>query len=279
MDRYRRRVISKYFSLASFSASIPFLVVGLSIPRESALYRSGPALGVIWFLIFTATMFLSLATIYVASFRRHGISSESLNCFDLVWIDPLDPIYLSAAGRWRLLTVFLLMAAFVDTIIFYFIGLKIIDLENWRNPIFGVFWGNVIYSVGLIKKILREFKHASAENAPTSATNSTQAGSNLPLSNHPISKALPLLGDDLCLPYRLYWVGMISVFVFYFGYASTFWISDMSDSSREISLSFNYLQVFLYVIGLIIGAGVLFGLGYIGAKLLRLRKPGTRYSP
>ncbi len=258
IDKYKYRVFSKYFSFGSFSLFIPFLVIFGLLPKESEIYRSGPALGAIWFLVFAATVFFSSAAIYIVSFRRYSVSSKKFNCFNLVWVDPLDPMYLSARGRWRLLTIFLLMAVVVNTMILLVFPSNAVRLDQWTSPIFFLFWGNVVYSLGLLESILVNFRLVKSEIAATSIAATSDTATNL-----------PLLGDDLCLGYRLYWVFAIAAIVVCVGYALNFTIGE---GSMERSPAITLLYMFL----LILSVGAMFGLAILGAKLLHLKEPSTK---
>ncbi|MDZ4084670.1 MAG: hypothetical protein U1E10_17140 [Bdellovibrionales bacterium] len=256
VDRHKYRVFSKFFSLGSFSLFVPFIVVFGLLPKDSELYRSGPLLGAIWFLVFAATSFFSCATIFIVGFRRYRVSAGKLNCFDLVWMDPLDPIHLSASGRWRILTVFLLMSAFVNASILLIFEWKAIGLDQWTSPIFFLFWGNVLYSIGLLESIygnLKSLKFKKKESQPEVSER---------------AEYLPLLGEDLCLGYRAYWVFAITLIVVCVGYALNFTIGERS---MERSPSLTALYIFL----LVVGVGVLFVASFFGAKLLRFKTPDS----
>lgn len=158
MDTYRGRVFSKFFSIGSFTLVIPSaLILGL-VPKDSAVFRSGPLLGTLWFLAFAATCFFSCALLYIASFRRFGVGTEKLNCFDIIWIDPFDPSRCLPAGQWRALTVFLSMSVVVNLLIFFFIDRRAIGFDGIKSLPFFLFWGNVLYGAGLIFEIFRILK-------------------------------------------------------------------------------------------------------------------------
>lgn len=251
MDTYRGRVFSKFFSIGSFTLVIPSaLILGL-VPKDSAIFRSGPLLGTLWFIAFAATCFFSCALLYVVSFRRFGVGTEKLNCFDIIWIDPFDPSRCLPAGQWRALTVFLSMSVVVNLLIFFFIDRRAIGFDGIKSLPFFLFWGNVLYGAGLIFEIFRILKEELRR----------------PRSRPSNIISQPFLGEDLCLAYRTYWLAVTTLIVFLGAHALSR-VLDENLIHRPAYLSF--LSTFLLIPLALIG---LFGLGIYGAKRLGLKSP------
>lgn len=196
---------------------------------------------------------------YIVSFRRYCSISDGPNCFDLIGIDPLDPKFLSPDGRWRLLGVFLIMSVLVNTAILFIFPLKVFGFSMWQSPIFFLFWGNALYSIGLIQSALENFK-LSRSLMPRSMSPEMA----------PSSLVSPLLGPDLCFGYRLYWFLATTVIVFGLGYGVELILNDNPNDLSGVGFGW-----FLFLLPL--GIGALFAIAYLGAKWLRIKEPRTKY--